>query len=58
MEDKCFRRIYIRSGGNDRAKISTTLKNQVPRAIVLDPVVVKGKGRPKAQKGKGSKALA
>ena len=44
----------------DRAKISTTLENQVPRAIILDPAVVKGKGRPKGlkdKKGSGVKGM-
>lgn len=39
----------------DREMISTTLENRVLRAIVLDPAVVKGKGRPKGSKGKKKK---
>jgi hypothetical protein len=35
----------------DRTKVSTILENQPPRAIALDPAVVKGKGRPKGSKG-------
>jgi hypothetical protein len=37
----------------DRAKVSTTLEKQKTSAsvVVLDPVVVKGKGRPKGSKG-------
>ena len=39
----------------DRAKASTTLENQASRDVILDPAVVKGKGRPKGSKGKGKK---
>ena len=36
----------------DCAKASITLENQALRDIILDLVVVKGKGRPKGSKGK------
>jgi hypothetical protein len=39
-----------------RAKASTTLENQALRDVILDPVVVKGKGRPKGKGKKGSVA--
>ena len=39
----------------DRAKASTTLENRASRDVILDPAVVKGKGRPKGSKGKGKK---
>jgi len=41
----------------DRTKASTTLENQALRDVILEPAVVKGKGRPKGSKGKkGSSA--
>ena len=36
----------------DRTKACTTAENEVPKAVVLDPAIVKGKGRPKGSKGK------
>jgi hypothetical protein len=67
----CFHNLFkrLRDGGQvlledihpfwwyDRAKASTTLENQVQRAIVLNPAVVKGKGRPKGSKGKRKKGF-
>jgi hypothetical protein len=36
----------------DCTKVGTTLENQGSQAVILDPAVVKGKGRPKGSKGK------
>ena len=67
----CFHDLFnrLRDGGQvlpedihpfwwyDRAKASTALENQVQQAIVLDPVVVKGKGRPKGSKRRKKKGF-
>lgn len=41
----------------DRAKVGISSENQVLRPVILDPAVVKGKGRPKGSKGKNGSSV-